>query len=73
MAEIKEKDIEDTTILLDKVFSSEQFVADLKKAEEIISQKVMRCKYCGSIADIDNKFRNVECCVKCHKAGRDRS
>lgn len=32
------------------------------------------CKYCGSVIGIDNKFYDVETCVKCYKkimAGKD--
>ena len=32
----------------------------------------MICKYCESEATMDNKFYVIDCCVECHKEGRDR-
>ena len=31
----------------------------------------MKCKYCGCLSSLDNKFYTVECCVECHNNGED--
>ncbi|MCK4522011.1 MAG: hypothetical protein KAU20_05540 [Nanoarchaeota archaeon] len=40
--------------------------------EFFYKDETMKCKYCGSTASMDNKFHNVECCLKCYKKGWDK-
>ena len=40
--------------------------------EFFYKDETMTCKYCGSTASMDNKFWDVETCVKCHKKGEDK-
>ena len=37
-----------------------------------LKENAMRCKFCGEEVTVYNHFWNIETCVKCHKAGRDR-